>query len=95
MRGKVVIVGAGPAGALAAIYMSKQNYKVEASMLPQSSHSSVTHPHLHSRLQQCIHIMHFCSQMCTCVIPLSKTTHADYQIIHVCRCMSKGLSQIQ
>ena len=28
-RGKVVIVGAGPAGALSAIYLAKQNYDVE------------------------------------------------------------------
>ena len=27
--GKVVIVGAGPAGALSAIYLAKQNYSVE------------------------------------------------------------------
>ena len=27
--GKVVIVGAGPAGALSAIYLAKQNYTVE------------------------------------------------------------------
>ena len=35
-RGKVVIVGAGPAGALAAIYLAKQRYNVEASQLPKS-----------------------------------------------------------
>ena len=28
-KGKVVIVGAGPAGALSAIYLAKQNYDVE------------------------------------------------------------------
>ena len=38
-RGKVVIVGAGPAGALSAIYLAKQNYDVEV-----KESSACTHP---------------------------------------------------
>ena len=54
-----MIVGAGPAGALAAIYLAKQNYHVEASQLPKFRHR----PHCDAARimqQQCKSIINLC-----------------------------------